>query len=549
MIKQSYQQRSFLILMVACLMLGSLSSTAQDKKNRTIFCPLSDKGEIVLWTFADKIVMPDGKKDLEQTLKNDLLPNEALLTPVGGDKFSYANRDYKWGVVKLLDGYYGLVNDVASNGKPMNYSSAYLYCVLDSATDQQARMILRSDDSPKVYLNGKLVFSKYCHRGINQEKDEFPVYLKKGPNKLLVRVDNYLGGAGFYSQLLSKEGRPLKGVKSVVNAGKKIKVWKYKNSCEYLSGYVQLPQLSKEPFEDFFGSRIQRTMTLLETSTKTRRNKVKILFYGQSIVAEGWYKEIIGQLKKCYPYAIIEVENRAIGGHSAPVLVRCAAQDLYPFYPDLIVFHVYDGMVSGELERIFYNIRKFTTAEILTFSHHFTRVPRESDTDQSQFYKYLAQKYNCEFVNVHEQWGKYLKQHNLEPGQLLSDFIHHNKLGYLLISKMIMKHFKFNTLFKAGWYNQIKSYEARRFFEEKQDEIQFTGDSWRSRGYGWGVVGNKAGDRLKLEFTGNRVDIVVPSRIDKKMFGTAKVLIDGKIPSTIPSVYIATRSTKDIVKC
>jgi hypothetical protein len=546
MMKLNHPTPRKLLAVLACLA-ACLLSTAQ-AGNQSLSSPLSPKGELLLWTFADKIVLPQGKANLEQVLKDELIAGEASLAPVGGEKFTCANRDYTWGTVKLIDGFYGLVNDEPAGGKPLDYSAAYLYCVLESETSQNLNLVLRSDDAPKVYLDGKLVFSKYCQRGIQQEKDEVPLALKKGPNKLLIRVDNYLGGCGFYAKLLGQDGQAATGVKTVVEAGPKVKVWDYKNSMDFQQAYLALPSIPEEPFEAYFGARIQRTMTLLESSTPTRRNKVKILFYGQSIVAEGWHRLMVKKLQARYPYAIIEAENRAIGGHTAPVLVRCAAQDLYPFYPDLVVFHVYNGVDSGELERIFYNIRKFTTAEILTFSHHYCRVPRDMDYDESQFYKYLAQKYDCEFVNVHEEWGKYLKLHNLEPGQLLSDGIHHNGLGFLVIQEMLMKHFKFNTLFRGGWYDRVKTLEARRFFEEKQDEIMYTGSSWKSKGHGWGVAGTQAGDRLRLEFTGNRLDITVPPRAEKKPFGTAAVLIDGKNPSELSSVYTATRPSKDIVK-
>ncbi|WPJ96332.1 hypothetical protein SH580_01275 [Coraliomargarita algicola] len=538
--------RRLIALITASLLLCAVHpALAEEPSSKELSAPLSANGELLLWTFADKIILPGGNLELEQTLNQELLPNERQLAPVGGDSFSFANRNYRWGAIQLVDGYYSLVHDEPSGGKPLDYSSAYLYCTLNSETAQQVTMLLRSDDSPKVYLNGQLVFSKYVERGVEQEQDAVPLSLKKGVNQLLVRVDNYVGGAGFHSRLIGPDGLPAKGLQSVIHCQPKVQAWAYKNSRNLLTAYAKIPQLAEEPFEAFFGARIQRTMTLLESSTPSRRNKVKILFYGQSIVAEGWHKEIIGQLEQRYPYAIIEVENRAIGGHTAPVLVRTAAQDLYPFYPDLVVFHVYNGVESGELERIFHNIRKYTTAEILTFSHHYTRTPRDIEPEESQYYKYLAQKYDCEFVDVYEQWGRYLQQHNMQPGDLLGDFIHHNTKGYLLISQMIMKHFKFNSLFPAGWYDQIKTYEARRFFEEKQDEIQFSGDGWKSKGHGWGVVGSQPGDRLKLDFVGNRVDVVLPPRSNDQTFGSATVLIDGQVPTGIPSVYVATRSSKD----
>ena len=40
------------------------------------------------------------------------------------------------------------------------------------------------------------------------------------------------------------------------------------------------------------GLGVQRTMTLLATSTPEKRNTVRILFYGQSITEQDWWKKI-----------------------------------------------------------------------------------------------------------------------------------------------------------------------------------------------------------------------------------------------------------------
>src|SRR5436190_136343 len=45
------------------------------------------------------------------------------------------------------------------------------------------------------------------------------------------------------------------------------------------------------------GQNIQRTMALLATSTPQRRNKVRILFYGQSITEQDWSKQVADDLK------------------------------------------------------------------------------------------------------------------------------------------------------------------------------------------------------------------------------------------------------------
>jgi hypothetical protein len=63
-----------------------------------------------------------------------------------------------------------------------------------------------------------------------------------------------------------------------------------------------------------YGSRIQRTMRLLVTSTPQQRNRVKILYYGQSIIAQNWWKAIVADLRERFPNADIVATNPSIGG-------------------------------------------------------------------------------------------------------------------------------------------------------------------------------------------------------------------------------------------
>ena len=130
------------------------------------------------------------------------------------------------------------------------------------------------------------------------------------------------------------------------------------------------------------GAKIQRTMTLLATSTPQKRHRLRILFYGQSVTRNPWWKTVADDLRKRFPHADLEIENRALGGYSAPVLIHTAEYDLYPFYPDLLVFHVYGGVKGGEQEEIFRRVRQRTTSEILLWTSHFRwprPLPRDGD--------------------------------------------------------------------------------------------------------------------------------------------------------------------------
>ena len=46
-----------------------------------------------------------------------------------------------------------------------------------------------------------------------------------------------------------------------------------------------------------YGRKIQRTMRLLAESTPEKRNTVRVLFYGQSITEQGWWKIVADDLR------------------------------------------------------------------------------------------------------------------------------------------------------------------------------------------------------------------------------------------------------------
>ena len=74
--------------------------------------------------------------------------------------------------------------------------------------------------------------------------------------------------------------------------------------------------------------RLTRSLTLLATSTPQRRHRVRVLFYGQSITEQDWWKSVASHLRTTYPHADLVIENRAIGGHAAQLLVKTAEADL-----------------------------------------------------------------------------------------------------------------------------------------------------------------------------------------------------------------------------
>ncbi|MGE5610971.1 MAG: SGNH/GDSL hydrolase family protein [Bacillota bacterium] len=291
---------------------------------------------------------------------------------------------------------------------------------------------------------------------------------------------------------------------------------------EARKAYPPVPA-AKDPQQ--LGLGIQQTMTLLATSTPEHRNKVRILFYGQSITEQDWWKRVAEDLRKRFPYADLEIENRAIGGFASQLLIRPAEHDLYPFYPDLLIFHVYGA--NQQYEEIIRNVRMRTTAEILMQKDHVTKWPQETPdekADKGMWWDYMmnhvflpeiAKKYGCGVCDVRSGWMDYLKTNKLEPKDLLRDGVHLNDQGCYLMAELIKQYLVYRPeLPKDSWQGMMRTLEVGKDI------------AWKD-------------GKLTVEFEGNRVDVLAGKL--EGATATARVLIDGKKPSEFAGCYRITR--------
>ncbi|NOY81567.1 MAG: hypothetical protein GXP31_11270 [Kiritimatiellaeota bacterium] len=308
---------------------------------------------------------------------------------------------------------------------------------------------------------------------------------------------------------------------------------------------ADIPPVPPAADEAEFGKRIQRTMALLATSTPEHRNRVRILFYGQSIVAGIHVSEIVNTLRRRFPWAVIEAENRAIGGFTAPSLIRTAYHDLYPYCADLVIFHVYGGEKTGQLEDIIRGMREQMTADIMVFTHQiaWNQDPAAlehrtaSDDASAEKMRELAAKYDLELVEVRNEWRAYLKANKLPIRELIGDKVHSNvhpnAEGHTLLARLILRHFRFHP------DNPNRYASAIRTVVPGDPAITFTGEPWSRKGEG--VVGVSRNNALRLTFTGNRVDVLLMPPPAGMKNGTARILIDGKPPAAYPELLRCTR--------
>jgi hypothetical protein len=285
--------------------------------------------------------------------------------------------------------------------------------------------------------------------------------------------------------------------------------------------------------DSYFGAKIQRTMTLLTTSTPQHRHRVRILFYGQSITKQDWWFEVAKDLKQRFPDADLQIENRAIGGFASSLLIRPAEHDLYPFYPDLLIFHVYGP--EPEYESMIANVRRRTTSEIAIHSDHITWLPTGTfldekeklngyqwhDSHSTEWLPQIAQNYGSELIEIREPWKQYLKDNGLKPKDLLSDEIHLNEHGNFLLGSLVKRQLRYNPKFSSNsWKDLVKTYVVGKDVK------------WKN-------------GKLVLEFEGNRIDAIAAKTTNSKSH-QGRILIDGKPPSQFPEVYTITRPSQAI---
>jgi hypothetical protein len=73
--------------------------------------------------------------------------------------------------------------------------ATYLYRTIHAPSARELELSLGTDDSYKIWINGKLVAEKKVIRGVAPDQDQVRVHLTKGENSILMKVVN--GGCGY----------------------------------------------------------------------------------------------------------------------------------------------------------------------------------------------------------------------------------------------------------------------------------------------------------------------------------------------------------------
>ena len=122
-------------------------------------------------------------------------PTKPCKTPAG--------KELQWTVNSIIPGAQCLDFRKAFKLKNTDDSAAYALVYIQSDKDQAGELLLGSDDTITVWLNGVEVHQYADFRMGEQDTDKVPVAWKQGQNTLLIKVGNGTGDHLFFAKLRS----------------------------------------------------------------------------------------------------------------------------------------------------------------------------------------------------------------------------------------------------------------------------------------------------------------------------------------------------------
>ena len=151
------------------------------------------------WLFLGLIQIPwEGETYFpDNEHSNKFFDTESLNLEQFEPRVRIAENDFEW---SYLYSEYGVVD--LTQAYDDWFVVAYAWAQIDMPEETHGVLGIGSDDSVKVWLNGKLVHKNLVTRGVIADNDRIPVTFKKGKNQLVLKILNTGGPWGFACRLL-----------------------------------------------------------------------------------------------------------------------------------------------------------------------------------------------------------------------------------------------------------------------------------------------------------------------------------------------------------
>jgi hypothetical protein len=271
---------------------------------------------------------------------------------------------------------------------------------------------------------------------------------------------------------------------------------------------------------------LQRTFALADTASPTNHPTIRVLHYGLSFSWSSWWWQTAEYLRARYPHVDWQIENHSMSGHTAIALLPLAESEVFPFRPDLIVFHaVGDRDPLAELAR---QLRKRTTADVLLLGNHIRWDFELADIGyvggpplethlwyQKVWFPEVARTNGLAYTDVRAPWLLHFARTGLPVQAFLSDGVHLNAAGANVMLQFLLPYFDPPRLHPRP-------------------------DPWAGGRVSSRVTGRDlfwSNNLARVVFTGNRVDALGPASTPWR----CRVRVDGRPLSEWPEAYYVGR--------
>ncbi len=151
------------------------------------------------WLFLGLIQIPwEGETYFpDEETSNKFFDTESLNLEQFEPKVRIGENDFEWATLRSE---YGVVD--LTQVYDDWFVVAYAWAQINMTEETHGVLGIGSDDSVKIWLNGKLIHKNLVTRGVIADNDRVPVTFKKGKNQLVLKILNTGGPWGFACRLL-----------------------------------------------------------------------------------------------------------------------------------------------------------------------------------------------------------------------------------------------------------------------------------------------------------------------------------------------------------
>ena len=192
-------------------------------------------GEQCTGFFTDYLISYDGERGC---------------SPGSGDKVSYPDLN----ISRIWQYYHSPNNMISLNAiyPQCDQVVSYAFCRIISPNERNMLLALGSNDGVQVFLNNNKIYAAHPKNGrrITKDQDLISIQLKKGENRLLLKIENGFGGYGFVLRLLKADSPLIQDIKQrgkpvILSEGdiKAVFIDNYPYGSNHLGGYNGIAEL------------------------------------------------------------------------------------------------------------------------------------------------------------------------------------------------------------------------------------------------------------------------------------------------------------------